>query len=225
MQFLLKVDPVTAKGMRNAHRGTAAFLCDLYNRFHDGTLPSATHNQFYTTVQAMDRLFLESAKELEVTEEDCRLTEIEIQELEAEIQQLAISANSKQQKQRLIGFGNATTRLGNTGTVLSVSLGEVKRFHIDKGDYKRYPSVVFCNKAAILQLALEHGGRYCLVNVQLAAGDVVGFSASQFLHQLIRDPRDTSNGQFLVFTAWTETQTLERVQEMEAVKAEHFFVV
>lgn len=169
MHHLLRIDPDTAKAMKSAHRGTAELLHALYEAFYAGELPNTTFNQLYTTIQAMDRNFIEGR--------------------------------------------DTSTRFGGAGTVLCVSLGDVDRFHIDTGDSPRYPSVVFCTQPAILHVQM---GR-CMLQVPLAPGDVVGFSASQYLHKLVRAGTEPP----IVFTAWTEAQTVERARKWGA---DHYFV-
>lgn len=219
MQYLLKTDPTTAKAMKNAHRGTTALLQTLYEKFYEGQLPTATFNQFYTTVQAIDRDFLKSAKDLGVCEDDCRYTQQELENLTAAGRELAAKAERRATTTRL-GNPGTGTRLGNTGTVLCISLGEIDRFHVDSGDYPRHPSVLFCTQPAILHVRLEHQGAQRMMTVPLAAGDAVGFSASQFLHKLVRAPGQT--GRFVAFTAWTEAQTVERARQWNV---DNFFVV
>lgn len=105
------------------------------------------------------------------------------------------------------GVTNTSVRYGATGTILAVSCGEVALLHKDKGDFTRHPSIVFCNKPAILTIVIEG----VEVHIKLAVGDVAGLVACAFLHKLVRDPEDQTGGDFYCFTAWTEGSTVDKV--------------
>lgn len=107
------------------------------------------------------------------------------------------------------GPTNTRVRYGSAGTVLAVSRGEVADYHVDKGDHTRHPSVIFCNKPAILYVKVAG----VELRVELAAGDAVGLVACAYQHKFVRDPEDKSEGQFYVFTAWTERSIVEKVAD------------
>lgn len=107
------------------------------------------------------------------------------------------------------GLPNTAVRFGGAGTVLAISRGEVDQYHVDAGDTRRLPSIVFCTKPAILHVIIGKAE----IKVHLAPGDAVGFVAGQYLHKLVRDPDDDSPGELYIFTAWTESRVAKHVQE------------
>lgn len=215
MKHLNAVDPDTVKIMKQAHRANWDLLAELHLRHSSGLLQQTQYDQFRLTAVAMEER--SSTSTLPPQPSPSFTNQPHTASKKPTKRRKRNQAASTLTTNDPNVFGHQHVRFGSAGTMLAVSLGEVPVWHRDLGDSMRVPSIVFTTKKAILSIIIECGTKKTLVTVKINPGDVVGFTAQRYLHKLVRDPSDKSDGEFMVFTAWTEEYTEELATEEGAL--------